>query len=179
MGKIPPFRSTITTSLVPKPALVPKSDPFPPNKPHLGSRKKTTQSSKTQSPQKPTHLPAVRPQKAIFDSPSLSDAKAVFDSLLASPKSPRLERDFYNSVLQSYSSLSTLQDSFSFLNHMVKTSPSFAPDHSTFHIILTKACSLPDSGDCEVSLEEVHKVLNFMVNNNVIPGKATADVIVR
>ncbi|KAI4312841.1 hypothetical protein MLD38_037631 [Melastoma candidum] len=62
---------------------------------------------------------------------------------------------------------------------MVKTSPSLALDHSTFHILLKKACSLPDSGDREVSLAEVHKVLNFMVNNNVIPGKATADVAVR
>ncbi|KAI4325711.1 hypothetical protein MLD38_031085 [Melastoma candidum] len=149
MGKIPSsLRSAIATSLVPKPA------------------------------SNPTPLPAVRSQKTLFDSPSLSDAEALFDSLLASPKSPGIERDFYNSVLQSCSSLSTLQDSFSFLNHMVKASPSFAPDHSTFHILLKKACRLSDSGDCEVFLAEVHKVINFMVNSNVIPGKATADVAV-
>ncbi|KDO71432.1 hypothetical protein CISIN_1g044447mg [Citrus sinensis] len=68
-------------------------------------------------------------------------------------QTPR-DRTFHNSLLQSYASISTVDDSISLLNHMIKANPSFNPDRSTYHILLAQSCQAPDN-----SLSSIRKTL--------------------
>ncbi|XP_051139252.1 pentatricopeptide repeat-containing protein At2g17670 [Andrographis paniculata] len=112
----------------------------------------------------------------LFDSPNLSDAKSLFNSVISSAEGrPPAEPSFYNSMLQSFSSVSSLQDSIMFLNHMIKAHPPFSPNRSTYHVLLVQSCSSPD----EDSLSGAHNVLNLMRNNGVQPNQVTTDVAMR
>ncbi|KAI9071378.1 hypothetical protein K1719_046651 [Acacia pycnantha] len=57
---------------------------------------------------------------------------------------------------------------------MMKSSPTFSPDRSIHHILLSQSCKSPDSG-----LSPVHQALTLMVSNGVNRDKATADIAVR
>lgn len=111
---------------------------------------------------------------ALFKSPDLSEAKKVFNSIITSHGSSSVDRPFYNSLLQSYSSISTVDDSIALLHHIMKKAPAFSPDKTTCHILLSQSCGAEDSG-----LSLVHKTLNFMVNNGFEPNQGTIDVAVR
>lgn len=54
-----------------------------------------------------THTPPIS-----FDSPKLSDAKSLFNSLVSTNKNPPSDSRFYNSILESFSSISSMQDIF-------------------------------------------------------------------
>lgn len=111
----------------------------------------------------------------IFESANLSDAKSLFNSFISSAKDPPSEPSFYNSILQSFSAVSSVQDSIFFLNHMVKQHPPFCPNRFTYHILLKQSCSSPD----EQSLSGVHNVLNLMTNSGFPPNQVSTDVAVR
>ncbi|CAH9098709.1 unnamed protein product [Cuscuta epithymum] len=126
---------------------------------------------------KPQVSPQPQPESPLitFASPSLSQAKTLFSSLISNPKktTPSHPRVF-NSILQSFSSISTLQDAIFFMNHMVKTHPPFSPDRSTFHILLIQACKSSDE-----SLSPVHQILNLMNTNGYPPDMVSMDIAAR
>lgn len=169
MGKIPPsLRSLISTALIRKPptSLPPTEyqSPFPP------------------LPRKPHHVPK-RPTKkklpgksqvsdTLFKTPDLGDAKKLFN-LIVTTRGPT-DVKFHNSILQSYAAISTIDDSVSLLRHMVRTNPSFSPDRSTYHILLSQSSKEPNS-----SLSSVHRILNLMVNAGLGPDQVTTDIAVR
>ncbi|XP_030469381.2 pentatricopeptide repeat-containing protein At2g17670 [Syzygium oleosum] len=180
MGKIPPsFRSAISTSMATKPSsLATINPPSAAAKPLHFPKKPARFSRKTHDPnslESPSPSPSVPPQlQSPFTSPDLSDAKKLFSSVVAASKSP-LDARLHNALLQSYAAVAaTVHDSISLLNHMVKASPCFSPDRSTYHVLLSQSCKTP--GD---SLSPVHQVLNLMINRGVAPNQATADVAVR
>ncbi|XP_054808069.1 pentatricopeptide repeat-containing protein At2g17670 [Prosopis cineraria] len=183
MGKIPPsFRSAISNPFLRKPSsLVPaetsKSTVTPPGKPH-NLPKKTSNKKSSQLPGKVRETEdsdSSTTQKALklFKSPSLSDAKDVFDSIIKSSKT-LIDHRFYNSIFQAYASISTVSDSVAFLRHMMKSNPTFSPDRSIYHTLLSQSCKTPDP-----SLAPVHQALNLMVTNGVNPDKVTTDIAVR
>lgn len=104
-----------------------------------------------------------------FKSPDLSAAKSLFNSMVATP-----DLRLHNSFLQSYASISTLDDSISLLRHMIKSHPTFSPDRSTYHILLAQSCRAP-----EPTLAGVHRALNLMSADGFAPDKVTADIAVR
>ncbi|KAJ6305177.1 hypothetical protein OIU78_020674 [Salix suchowensis] len=166
MGKFPPsFRSAIpSTSLIKnRPSQQLQQPHYSPKKP---TKKNTPQPHETQTPP---------PHKSLFKTSSLNEAKILFNSLVSTTK-PRLPDNLrlHNSFLQSYTSISTLDDSISLLDHMVKTLPSLSPDRSTYHVLLSQSCREPDS-----SLYSVQKVLNLMVNKGLKPNQVTVDVAIR
>ncbi|KAF3951805.1 hypothetical protein CMV_022583 [Castanea mollissima] len=176
MGKVPPsLRSAIATTLMKKQSssLIPKESTTttPPHNPHHFPRKPTTRKTKSHdSPQTQTQTQI----QTLFKSPNLSNAKKLFNSIISTnPKFP-LDLRFHNSLLQSYSSISTVQDSIALLNHMIKSHPSFSPDRSTFHILVSQSCKAPDP-----SLSSVHQALNLMLNHGFAPDKVTADIAIR
>ncbi|XP_047152325.1 pentatricopeptide repeat-containing protein At2g17670-like [Vigna umbellata] len=140
--------------------------PSPPSKPFPPTKKK----SPKPIPQQPNPL---------FKSPNLEDAKKIFDSIANSSKDPR----FPNSLLHSYAKIATsTSDSVKFLHHITKTLPSFSPDHSTFHILLSHSCTNPDSNsnpNSNSALSAIHQTLNSMRAAGVTPDAATTDVSVR
>lgn len=182
MGKVPPsFRSAISNPLLRKPSsLVPSETSQSTVTPTAKSRylpKKTSDKKSSQISGKVKenqNIDSSQTAKALtlFKSPSLSDAKNVFNSITKSSKT--IDPRFYNSILQSYSSISTVNDSVAFLHHMMKNNPSFSPDRSTYHILLSQSCKTPD-----LSLAPVHQALNLMVSNGLNPDKATTDIAVR
>ncbi|XP_062102733.1 pentatricopeptide repeat-containing protein At2g17670 [Humulus lupulus] len=169
MGKFPTsFRSAVSSAqLKLSSPLVPAESPSPmPNRPS-----KSRPSARTT--RKPNHSSEPTKSPAPFKSPSLSDAKKIFNTIVTTARSP-LDQRFHNSLLQSYASISTVNDSISLLRHMIKTHPSFSPDRSTYHILLAESCKGPDS-----SLSPVHQALNLMVNDGSNPDKVTTDISVR
>ncbi|KAK9265519.1 hypothetical protein L1049_001764 [Liquidambar formosana] len=174
MGKIPQsFRATTlpVTTILKKPSSLSPSQspsPTPSQKPHHFPKKNPTK-------RKPQLSGKVQPEKSeiTFNSPNLSDAKKFFTSLITTPKAP-LDLRFHNSLLQSFSSISTVHDSISLLRHMTKTHPSFTPDRSTYHILLTESCKSPDS-----TLSGVHQTLNLMVTDGCPPDRVTTDIAIR
>ncbi|MBA0824325.1 hypothetical protein Goarm_021001 [Gossypium armourianum] len=165
MGKIPPsFRPAISNSLTRKLPLEPPTS-IPHHSPEITTKKKP--------PQHPKKPQASGKAEALFKSPDLSSAKKVFNYIVATTKSsPDLR--FHNTLLQSYASISTLNDSISLLHHMIKTQPSFSPDRSTYHVLLSQSCKAPDS-----SLSAVNQILNLMVNNGLKPNQVTTDIAIR
>ncbi|GKV44168.1 hypothetical protein SLEP1_g51374 [Rubroshorea leprosula] len=176
MGKIPPsFRPAITYSLVKKPPLTEASSsiqtptPIPPlHFPKKSSKKNDDKLSR--KPQQSKQHPAIQ---NLLESPDLPSAKKIFNSIAATTKAT-LDLRFHNALLQSYASVSTVPDSISLLQHMVKTNPEFSPDRSTYHILLSQSCRAPDS-----SLSPVHQTLNFMVSNGFKPNQVTTDIVIR
>ncbi|KAK3018077.1 hypothetical protein RJ639_005202 [Escallonia herrerae] len=176
MGKIPP---SFKGSQFPKSALL-KTPQSPSQTPLLTQKpqhflKKIPNKRPSKSP--PTPHPPPPPPSLTFTTPLLSDAKSVFNSLIttttnkhAIPSDPR----FFNSILQSYSAISSPHDSISLLNYMIKTHPPFCPNQSTFHIILSQSCK---SSDPTLSL--VHQALNLMASHGFPPDKIAADIAVR
>ncbi|KAL0543468.1 hypothetical protein IC582_018564 [Cucumis melo] len=161
MGKLSPsFRSILSTSVIHKPTLSPAAPPLSSKKPTPKPSRKTPSGQSSGHPVKPK-LPTV------FKSASLADAKKLYSSFISTSKAPFNLR-VHNSLLQSYASIATLNDSISFLRHMSKVQPSFSPDQSTFHILLSTSENRPDS-----SLASVRKILNFMVTNGFNPDKST------
>ncbi|KAI3415154.1 uncharacterized protein J3R85_015476, partial [Psidium guajava] len=175
MGKFPPsFRSAISTSMVTKPSsLATLNSPSIPPKPLHFPKKPAKASRKTQNPNSPESLSVPSQFQSLFKSPNLSDAKKLFSSVVSTSKS-LLDVRLHNSFLQSYAMIATVQDSISLLNHMIKASPSFSPDRSTYHVLLSQSCKAPDT-----LLSHVHQVLNLMVNKGVTPNQATVDVAIR
>ncbi|KAK2991947.1 hypothetical protein RJ640_027838 [Escallonia rubra] len=177
MGKIPPSfkgsqfpKSTLLKtpqSLSQTPLLTEKPQHF---------LKKIPNKRPSKSP--PTPHPPPPPPSLTFTTPLLSDAKSLFNSLITTtttnkhtiPSDPR----FFNSILQSYSAISSPHDSISLLNHMIKTHPPFCPNQSTFHIILSQSCKLHDP-----TLSSVHQALNLMASHGFPPDKIAADIAVR
>ncbi|KAL5161426.1 Pentatricopeptide repeat-containing protein [Glycine soja] len=158
MGKIPPsFRSAIANPNLRNPSSLFRPQPHHfPNK-HQQPRKPSKQQ------QKPSSLP-------LFKSPNLEDAKKLFNSIANSSSDPR----FPNSLLHSYAKLATTpSDSIKFFNHITKTLPSFSPDRSTFHILLSHASNNSNL------LSPIHQTLNLMLAAGITPDTATADVAVR
>ncbi|KAG8378041.1 hypothetical protein BUALT_Bualt08G0096900 [Buddleja alternifolia] len=137
------------------------------------------QSHKKNSNKKPikNNLPTTKSNtpSVIFESPKLSDAKTLFNSIISSNKTLPSEPSFYSSILQSFSSVSSVQDSILFLNHMIKTYPPFSPNRFTYHVLLVQSCSSPD----EQSLSSVHNVLNLMTNGGFPPNQVSTDLAVR
>ncbi|KAJ7944078.1 Pentatricopeptide repeat-containing protein [Quillaja saponaria] len=183
MGKIPPsLRPAISASFLKKPpSHVPAESSsstltqFP--KPHHFPKKpykkrpsqlpgKTKKSQETDSSRMPNAL-------TFFKSPNISDAMKLFSSIVNRNRAP-LDLRFHNSLLQSYASISTINDSIAFLRHMIKSHPTFSPDRSTYHILLSQSCKNPDS-----SLAAVRQALNLMVNDGLKPNNATTDIAVR
>jgi len=80
----------------------------------------------------------------------------------------------HNSFLQSYTSIPTLDDSISLIDHMIKTLPSLSPNRSTYCVLLSRSCRESNS-----SLSSYQKVLNLMVNNEFKPNQVTVDVVIR
>ncbi|TKY68975.1 Pentatricopeptide repeat-containing protein [Spatholobus suberectus] len=163
MGKIPPsFRSAIANPNLRNPSsLFRPETPSPSKPPHFPKKPR---------PRKP---PKQEPPVPLFKSPSLEDAKTVFDSIANSSTDPR----FPNSLLHSYAKVApTPADSIAFLNHITKTLPSFSPDRSTFHILLFHACS---GNSPNPALSPVHRTLNLMLAAGLAPDNVTADVAVR
>ncbi|XP_003635566.3 pentatricopeptide repeat-containing protein At2g17670 [Vitis vinifera] len=176
MGKIPPsFRTStvpVTTLLKNPPAVLPKQSTVleTPQKPHHFPKKRPQPSGKT----KKTRTPIEDPKSpVIFNSPNLLDAKKLFASITTTSTTP-LDFRFHNALLQSYSSISTVNDSISFLRHMIKSQPSFSPERSTYHILLSQSCKSPNS-----DLSAVHQTLNLMVTHGFPPDRVTTDIAVR
>ncbi|KDP43734.1 hypothetical protein JCGZ_22361 [Jatropha curcas] len=171
MGKVPPsLRSAISTSLVKKPAPIPSEFSSPSDKTHYFPKKKPSQlSKKIQVPASPT----TQQRKPLFKSPELNEAKKLFSSFISTTQTP-LNNRIHNSFLQSYASISTVDNSIALLHHMTKTLPSFTPDRSTYHILVSQSCKTPDA-----SLSSVHQTLNLMVNNGFNPNRVTVDIAVR
>ncbi|KAI8536890.1 hypothetical protein RHMOL_Rhmol10G0291700 [Rhododendron molle] len=165
MGKIPPAVRTVpfpaSSLLKNRQAVVQSEIPHPPPKTHRFP-KKTPKKNAPQTPKLPT---------VSFTSPSLSDAKTLFNSLVNSTPA---DLKFHNSLLQSYAAVSSLDDATSLLRHMTKTHPAFSPDHSTYQVLLTKSCYSPDP-----NLAAVRKTLTLMAAEGFPPDKATTDVAVR
>ncbi|XP_057458151.1 pentatricopeptide repeat-containing protein At2g17670 [Lotus japonicus] len=172
MGKIPPaFRPALSnpnlinpSSMLPSPSNSnSKPRDFPKkNAPHFPGKSRKPQQEPPQS--KPT----------LFKSPSLQDAKTLFNSIINNT-SNAADIKFHNSILQSYTSISTtINDSIAFFRHMVKTHPSFAPDRSTYNILLAHSCKSPCS-----TLSPIHQTLNLMVADGVTPDKVTTDIAIR
>ncbi|KAD5960757.1 hypothetical protein E3N88_12229 [Mikania micrantha] len=111
-----------------------------------------------------------------FASSDVSAAKTLFTSVVTTTKySPLLNNRFCNSVLESFSSVSSnIQDSIALLNHMTKINPSFAPDKVSYHIILSQSCTKPDS-----DLKNVKQVLTLMGSKGFQPDKVTTDIAIR
>nr|GLL38560.1 pentatricopeptide repeat-containing protein At2g17670 [Ipomoea trifida] len=174
MGKLPPsMRSSASfalTNLLKTPASSQKPQVIP------RSSKKKPQVIQQFPKKKPQLNPQSRSQSPIvtFTSPSLSEAKTLFTSLISDPKKAPSDLRFYNSILQSFSSVSTLQDAIFFLNHMVKTHPPFSPDRSTYHVLLIQACKSSDE-----SLSPVYQILNLMNTNGFPPNIVSTDISVR
>ncbi|KAL2468137.1 Pentatricopeptide repeat-containing protein [Forsythia ovata] len=173
MGKIPSgFRRAATQSPV---ATLLKNNvsssphqPIPPLKTYQNSHKKKP--IKDNASTTNTSTPPI-----IFDSPKLSDAKSLFNSFVTTSKITPSDPRFYNSILESFSSLSSLQDSIFFLNHMIKKHPPFSPDRSTYHILLVQSCRAPD----DPSLSNVQQALNLMTTNGFSPNQVSTDIAVR
>ncbi|KAF7130787.1 hypothetical protein RHSIM_Rhsim10G0201800 [Rhododendron simsii] len=142
-------------------AVVQSEIPNPLPKPHRFPNK-----TPKKNPPQTSKLPTIS-----FTSPSLSDAKTLFNSLINSTPA---DLKFHNSLLQSYAAVSSLDDATSLLRHMTKTHPAFSPDHSTYQVLLTKSCYSPDP-----NLTAVRKTLNLMAAEGFPPDKATTDVAVR
>ncbi|XP_050229007.1 pentatricopeptide repeat-containing protein At2g17670-like [Mercurialis annua] len=112
-------------------------------------------------------------KKTLFKSPEPNEAKKLFTSLISSTQVPP-DPIFLNSFFESYTAISTVDDSISLLRHMIESLPSFTPDLSTYHIILSKSCKLPDR-----TLSQVLQVLDLMKGNGFNPNQVTVDVAVR
>ncbi|GAV78568.1 PPR_1 domain-containing protein/PPR_2 domain-containing protein [Cephalotus follicularis] len=168
MGKFPPsFRSAISkTNLKGSLTLTPTESLAP-------HQEKTHNFLEKQPPQLSGKIPDDSRTQNFFKSPDLKEAKTLVNSITNAAKTP-LDLRFHNSLLQSYASISTVDNSISLLGHMIKTLPSFSPKRSTYHIVLIQACKTPDS-----SLSLVHKVLNFMVTNGLKPDQVTTDIAIR
>ncbi|XP_047325566.1 pentatricopeptide repeat-containing protein At2g17670 [Impatiens glandulifera] len=171
MGKIPPGlkqvaqyqASTILKNhSSPSPPPVPKK---PRNFPDKSSNRTPRKSSTTQNP----HAPSI-----IFKSPSLSDAKTLFNSFIASVSPSSVASKFPNSFLQSFSAVSSLDDSISLIKHMAQTHTVFSPERSTYHIILSQACKSSD-----VPLSSVRRTLDLMAQEGFPPDKVTTDIAIR
>ncbi|KAF8377732.1 hypothetical protein HHK36_031116 [Tetracentron sinense] len=179
MGKIPPsFRTAKLplTSLLKNPQSLPKQSPnetldqphrhFPLSKKPI--KKKHQSSLKTLTPS------SQNPNSIAFNSPNLSDAKKLFNSIISTSPFP-LDLRFHNSLLLSFSQISTNSDSLSFLRHMIKIHPSFSPDLSTYNILLTQSCNSPSDPD----LSAVRQTLDLMVTNGFPPDHVSTDLAVR
>ncbi|CAK7355592.1 unnamed protein product [Dovyalis caffra] len=177
MGKIPrSLRSAIpSTSFIKKAPSIPTEIPNPQQQqqPHYFPKKPSKRNS--QLSKKPQETQTPQPHRSPFKTPSLNEAKKLFNSFISTTKSLQMDGlRLHNSFLKSYTSISTLDDSISLLNHMIKSLPSLSPDRSTYHVLLSQSCKEPDS-----SLSSAQKVLNLMVNNGFEPNQVTVDVAVR
>ncbi|XP_057796981.1 pentatricopeptide repeat-containing protein At2g17670 [Salvia miltiorrhiza] len=176
MGKIPQaFRrvaaqSPASTLLKPKTSSALQAEKAPPPVPHWQRQKKFSE----KRPVAENDFAAKSPS-LIFESANLSDAKSLFNSFISSTRDAPSEASFYNSILQSFAAVSSIQDSIFFLNHMVKKHPPFCPNRFTYHILLKQACSSAD----EESLSGVHNVLNLMTNSGFPPNQVSTDVSAR
>ncbi|XP_075484207.1 uncharacterized protein LOC142524216 [Primulina tabacum] len=179
MGKIPPgFRRAAAAGSLQAALFKPSTSSASALQEQIPSP--LTRQSQKKSPKKvPTKVIAPTTKSnippIIFNSPNLSDAKALFNSYISSNRNTPTDPSFYNYILQSYSSISSPQNAIFFLNHMIKTHPTFSANRFTYHVLLTQSCAAPD----ETSLANVHHALNLMKNNGFPPSQVTTDVAVR
>lgn len=170
MGKFPP---SMRGAKLPINALVNKT----PSQPQSLTENPPYWAAKKSPKKKPTKLPSeVTPQlpAITFNSPNLSEAKTLFNQLISTPGKTPSDLKLCNSVLESFSSRASLQDSIFFLNHMIKTHPSFSPDSSTYNVLLVQSCKAND-----FSISSVHQVLNYMSSQGFPPNKVSTDIAVR
>lgn len=169
MGKFPP---SMRGARLPAGTLMKKSV----SEPQSPAQKPHYLAGKTPKKKRTNPVPQIAPQvpTITFDSPSLADARTIFNQLVSSPKKAPLGLRYCNAVLQSFSSVGTLQDSIFLLNYMIKTHPTFSPDSSTYNILLVQCCKAED-----FSISSVHQVLNYMSTQGFPPNKVTTDVAVR
>ncbi|KAI3877212.1 hypothetical protein MKW92_040158 [Papaver armeniacum] len=160
LTKFHPLSTQQLTSTPPPP-------PPPPKQPYSASSDKRTKKNSLQP------SPSTKP---IFTSGSLTDAKKTFDYILSTSPFP-LDTRHYNSLLESYTQVATLDDSISFLAHMRKKQPSLSPDSSTYNVMLCQSCKLYLEFVDDLSI--VHKVLDFMAADGFSPGHGTVDLVVR
>ncbi|KAJ4714084.1 putative Pentatricopeptide repeat-containing protein [Melia azedarach] len=164
MGKIPPaLRSAISSNTLLKTPTTTQPEKSPR---HFLNKKPSRKSKESVSPE-------TQKIPAVFKSPELSEAKKIFNSLITG-KQNHIDRPFHNSLLQSYASISTVDNSISLLRHMIHKNPSFVPDRSTYHILISQSCKEPDS-----NLSSVRNILNLMVTNGLEPNQGTTDIAVR
>ncbi|XP_061371867.1 pentatricopeptide repeat-containing protein At2g17670 [Gastrolobium bilobum] len=175
MGKIPPsFRSAIANPHLRNPSsLLPSQNPSSSKPHHFPKKIPSNFSGKSRKPQQQEPRTPNPKSLSLFRSPSLQDAKSVFNSIVNSSNGS-IDLRFHNSLLQSYASISTTNDSMAFLRHMMKTHSSFSPDRSTYHILLSQSCKSPDS-----TLAPIHQTLNLMIAGGIGPDKVTTDIAVR
>ncbi|XP_043712055.1 pentatricopeptide repeat-containing protein At2g17670 [Telopea speciosissima] len=178
MGKLPPsFRNSfpITALLKNPPSPLPQQSPSltpPASQPrHVPSSKKSSSSKRKQLKTDRTS----DSNSMVFNSPSLSDAKKTFNSIIVSSPAQHLDIRFHNAILQSFSQVSTPQDSLAFFHHMTKTHPSFIPNRSTYNILLSHSCKCPSDSD----LSLLHNTLDLMAHNGFPPDQSSVDLVVR
>ncbi|KAI3704488.1 hypothetical protein L1987_74709 [Smallanthus sonchifolius] len=168
MGKLPPSLRTGKNIALPLQSLlknVQSSVPESESKPSSHHGRKNPKSIT------PAHRPP--PPPITFPSSDISAAKTLFTSL--TKHSPLLNNRFCNSVLDSFSSVSSnIQDSITFLNHMTKILPSFTPDKSSYHILLSQSCTKPDP-----DLSNINQTLTLMASKGAQPDKVATDIAIR
>ncbi|KAI5684049.1 hypothetical protein M9H77_05277 [Catharanthus roseus] len=173
MGKLPPsFRNAKLpmTALLKKPnSAVLAEQQSSSQKPHYLAKTTPVKKPKKTQPEAAIQVPQVN-----FNSHNLSDAKTLFNQLVAAPGKLPFDLKFCNSIFQSFSLSASVQDSIFFLKHMIKAHPPFSPDRSTYHVLLVQSCKAPD-----LSLSSVHQVLNFMSGQGFPPNKVSLDISVR
>ncbi|XP_042495849.1 pentatricopeptide repeat-containing protein At2g17670 [Macadamia integrifolia] len=173
MGKISPSLRTSfpVTGLLKNPTSSPT--PSVPLPRHVPSSSKKPPSKKKQP--KTDRTPDSNSMMA-FKSPSLSDAKKTFNSILSTSPAQQLDPRFHNALLQSFSLVSsTPQDSLSFLDYMTKTHPSFIPNRYTYHILLSHSCKSPSDSN----LSSLRKTLDLMTHDGFPPDQSSVDLVVR
>ncbi|KAL5819018.1 hypothetical protein ACOSQ4_022860 [Xanthoceras sorbifolium] len=178
MGKIPPtLRPVISNNTFLKTPTPTTTQPQKPPR-HFNNNNNSSSRNKKSTSKKDDIDHGTKKLPAVFKSPDLSEAKKVFNSIAANTTKQTtqtpLDRSFYNSILQSYTSISTVDNSISLLRHMIEKAPAFSPDRSTHHILLSHSCKAPDS-----DLSSVHQTLNFMLSNGFEPNQGTTDIAVR
>ncbi|KAG0453894.1 hypothetical protein HPP92_025198 [Vanilla planifolia] len=181
MGKIPPaMRSApLPISLLkPRPSPPPRTPSSSSNlleipKPRVplykgpAKKKKTTKDLKRTVPG-----PSIPSPPQLFNSPDVSEAKAVVDAI-SSASSASVNPV---ALLQSFCNAgASPADSFSFLRHLSLRFPSFTPDRSAYHILLIHSCLQPTLGD----ISSINASLDLMSSSGFPPDSSSADLAVR
>ncbi|KAF6172477.1 hypothetical protein GIB67_006990 [Kingdonia uniflora] len=176
MGKLSSSRRVANSLSVVKPSQ--SSSPFP-HKPHLSSSNPKTNRPQHSSSRKtltPSLIPPQTPTKPIFESPNLSDARTKYDSVLQF-HADSLGLRHHNALLRAFAKLGSFQDCIFLLEHMRRKNPSFAPDRTTFDILLWRACKTPSTLDPECRM--ISQAVKLMVSNGCRPDNVSIDLAVR
>ncbi|MCL7029324.1 hypothetical protein MKW94_000783 [Papaver nudicaule] len=160
-----PTQQLTSTPPPPPPSLQPY---FPP------SDKKTKKNSLQPSRTKPLTPP--KDTKPIFTSRNLTDAQKTFDYILSTSPFP-LDTRHYNSLLESYTQICTLDDSISFVKYMQTKQPSFSPDRLTYNVLFCQSLKYLLTPEWEA--DYVRKITDFMVTDGFSLNHGAFDLFVR